>query len=238
MKKIKFLVLSMILLVMTAIPVFAGTATSSTLYATVNGRQYKYYTKCYTGSGWSNANATVGTVTSSPTVPAGYLGVNAKLYKTNGSLVSSSGWYYSNGPSLLFGMPSPKYYAKGNYYARSSVRIYNGSNYNTYNTAQTPNMSVASIMEENELKIAQINENGEAYGSQLYCDEHLDLIAATGENGIEGYVKATDLDPEPTGLVVEPYNPLTYYIPLYSSDGETVIGSFKISCTAEKPEIQ
>ena len=81
-------------------------------------------------------------------------------------------------------------------------------------------------------------------------DENIDLIPAIGIEGVEGYVLRSDLDG--TGPLDKPHNPdealiymeqlealvedaetrgddYIYYIPLYASDGTTVIGKFGIS---------
>jgi len=84
----------------------------------------------------------------------------------------------------------------------------------------------------------------------VQADEKTDLIPAIGIEGIEGYVLRSDLDG--TGPLDKPHNPdealvymeqlealvkdaetrgddYIYYIPLYASDGTTVIGKFGIS---------
>lgn len=43
----------------------------------------------------------------------------------------------------------------------------------------------------------RINFNGQTYGTalvEMYGEECPDLISAVGENGVEGYILATDLD--------------------------------------------
>jgi hypothetical protein len=99
-----------------------------------------------------------------------------------------------------------------------------------------------------------VNANGQTYGSGLHSEfedaDAPDLIFATGIDGIEGYVLKTDL--EGTGSLAKPQNPdeamvymeqleglsneaaargekYVYYIPLYESDGTTVIGQFGVS---------
>ncbi|MGG1660856.1 hypothetical protein [Brevibacillus sp. NRS-1366] len=81
------------------------------------------------------------------------------------------------------------------------------------------------------------NEQGQTYGPVPHSSKstHLpDLISATGENGVVGYVKATDLDPK----VSSPEEAIAYQksieaigyksVPLYKSDGKTVIGEFRL----------
>lgn len=81
-----------------------------------------------------------------------------------------------------------------------------------------------------------VNAQGETYG--VWGDDaEPDLIAAIATNGREGYVRRTELDAV-TG--VNPSTPAealawqdahageTFSIPVYESDGETVIGSFRV----------
>jgi hypothetical protein len=80
------------------------------------------------------------------------------------------------------------------------------------------------------------NQNGQTYGSAMNVtsvSQLPDLIKAQGTNGQVGYVRAADL------LGTPPKSPqeavaqnskfqVAQLIPLYSSDGKTVIGSFKM----------
>jgi hypothetical protein len=83
------------------------------------------------------------------------------------------------------------------------------------------------------------NENGETYGSALYArtvEERPELIEATGEGGVRGYVRKKDLEVE---LPKTPEEALAFnkkrqaegprQVPLYDVDGKTVIGVFKSS---------
>lgn len=86
------------------------------------------------------------------------------------------------------------------------------------------------------------NSNGQTYGSAALAEtaeEEPDLILAQGIDGTQGYVKSADLNgdmpksPE-EALVKQRANALRYrngerMIPLYASDGKTVIGKFRIS---------
>ena len=98
------------------------------------------------------------------------------------------------------------------------------------------------------------NRKGQTYGSGLVENPNdsvlPDLIFASGVDGTDGYVLRTDL--EGCGPLAKPNNPeeamvymdeldklikeailrgdqYLYYIPLYASDGETIIGKFGIS---------
>lgn len=80
----------------------------------------------------------------------------------------------------------------------------------------------------------QVNENGETYGVSVMKsqEDEPDLIAAIATNGKEGYVKSADfvdeiaVTPEEAGEIVIPEE---YTIPVYKSDGVTVIGKFIVN---------
>ena len=85
------------------------------------------------------------------------------------------------------------------------------------------------------LEIVQRNENGEIYGSELFLDEigvQPDLILAEGTNGKVGYVRADDInDAEittPEQAAEKMLSSKSREIPLYDSDGTTIIGSFSL----------
>ena len=85
----------------------------------------------------------------------------------------------------------------------------------------------------------QVNSSGETFGSELAAtsyEDRPDLIAATGVDGTEGYVRKTDLDGEmpssPEEAVKLMHSPEYLYtarvVPLYDSEGKKVIGEFRI----------
>lgn len=73
-----------------------------------------------------------------------------------------------------------------------------------------------------------VNSNGETYGNHIQAMElgyEADLILAEGESGVLGYVRASNLDGQGSGC-----------IPLYTSDGETVIGQYTIGTVADEQD--
>lgn len=82
-----------------------------------------------------------------------------------------------------------------------------------------------------------INQYGETYGSALKAtspDNEPDLIKAYGIDGTLGYVKSSDLkgvQPKTPqeALDLQAKTPSSRKIPLYESDGKTVIGEFQIN---------
>jgi hypothetical protein len=82
-----------------------------------------------------------------------------------------------------------------------------------------------------------VNKQGQTYGHGPYpsgAPQEPDLVKAEGENGVTGYVKASDLassvsSPEEALASQESIEAVGYKsIPLYKSDGKTVIGEFKM----------
>lgn len=82
-----------------------------------------------------------------------------------------------------------------------------------------------------------VNEQGQTYSNGPFPagpEQEPELIKAEGENGVIGYVKSSDLDPQ----VSSPEEAIVYMksienvdyisIPLYKSDGKTVIGEFRL----------
>jgi len=98
-----------------------------------------------------------------------------------------------------------------------------------------------------------VNEQGQTYGPHISADDPYyetsgdpDLMKARGENGVEGYVKATDLRgpqfslPEEAIAHQEAVKAAGGYrsIPLYESDGKTVIGEFRLYLNYSIPGIE
>lgn len=81
-----------------------------------------------------------------------------------------------------------------------------------------------------------VNANGETYGTEAF-DAVPDLILAYATNGNEGYIRRSELEdasgPTPTSPahaveIQEAREPGSVMIPVYESDGETVIGEFAV----------
>ena len=117
--------------------------------------------------------------------------------------------------------------------------------------AESNEKTVLSESQNNESTTYEVNENGITYGrdnplASAENQEQPQLIAAIGTNGEEGYVYAIDLEgeqpnsPEEALIYMKELNTSVEeakeagykylrYIPLYESDGVTVIGEFGIS---------
>lgn len=86
----------------------------------------------------------------------------------------------------------------------------------------------------------EVNENGETYGTAgdlIYYEDEPDLIAVVGNNGIEGYVRKTELEADTPSCPEEAVKMMEErkrngnqprVIDVYESDGVTVIDTFTI----------
>ncbi|CAM3299036.1 hypothetical protein HP548_12015 [Paenibacillus taichungensis] len=114
---------------------------------------------------------------------------------------------------------------------------------NTHITASKEKTAGKSLNETSSTKTASneviypINEQGQTLGEGPLMPgktQEPDLIKAENENGVQGYIKTSDLESGATS----PEEALDYqkskdssefrYIPLYKSDGKTIIGEFKV----------
>ncbi|MED2011383.1 hypothetical protein P4V39_25325 [Brevibacillus borstelensis] len=99
-----------------------------------------------------------------------------------------------------------------------------------------PTVFAINIVEKPDtLASYPVNEQGQTYGKGPYPPgpaQEPDLIQAQGENGVKGFVKATDLAPVVSSpdeaISNQEYAETVKTIPLYKSDGKTVIGEFKV----------
>lgn len=75
----------------------------------------------------------------------------------------------------------------------------------------------------------EVNENGQTYGQNKYDGFTPDLISAIGVDGVRGYVYDSDLIS--VGMkksLDDVVTDIPTSIPLYASDGVTVIGEFPV----------
>lgn len=203
----------------------------------INGYDYRYWSVIGNNSSGSIfAQTTVGVDVEAGTdsVPIGYLGGQARLYSSSGVLKKSSEWEYNEYSEYALVAPLFGYYASsGYYYSKGQARFYTGDGYVTYACTATPNYAPTQSINSYSSMIIQRNENGEIYGSEIFLSEigvQPDLILAEGSNGEIGYVRTEDINDSsvttPEEAILKMKNATTSVIPLYSSDGITVIGSF------------
>jgi len=210
--------------------VLAAGGSSDYTEKTVYGYDYRYesYVSNNT-SGQIFGQASV-SCTNVDELPIGYMGAQARIYNTSGILKASSSWRYNETDNPLVITITTYDTTSGYYYCKGQVKLYNGDGYSTYSCKATPNYAPT----RNGIEI-QRNENGEIYGSELFLSEvgiQPDLILAEGNGGQVGYIRAIDLDAKdvttPEQAIEYEKNGL-YSIPLYESDGKTIIGTFYVS---------
>jgi hypothetical protein len=175
-------------------------------------------------------------IISSSSVPSGHMGCSAELYDRSGDMILASEWVYNPQPTTFCQSYHTTFFVSGDgvyVFGRGITDLWNGNGYDTYYTDRTPNVLVRTIVED--MPIAT-NRNNQTYGSAFYAaspEEVPDLIAAKGIDGTQGYVYATDVygvgrinSPEELSFRTASTSATT--IPLYDSDGTTVIGAFPI----------
>lgn len=228
------MILAVLAIFMTA--VFAADTNSDTKYATVGRYDYRYWSVISNNQSGSIFAQTTVCLDGMDSAPVGYMGAQARLYSSGGVLKASSEWEYNQESTY----PSAMVYigydtSSGYYYSKGQARFYTGDGYVTYACAATPNYSpTRSVLESSDV-IIQRNENGEIYGSGLFLDEigvQPDLILAEGTKGEIGYVRAEDINADkivtPEQAVAKVISGSPSEIPLYDSDGVSVIGTFAL----------
>lgn len=246
-KKIGILLTFALTTIMMTTTAFALTESDPYETATINGHKYSFTSEVWDRSGSSATVEAVAYVEAETNVPTGYMGANARLYNSSGSLVKSSGTTYNTSKISGFFVYSPRTSSTGQYYAQNTGSFYNGNGYSTYTGYKSPiqalpssksaSSSVAEKVLEDLMSRAEyeVNENGETYGSAISANTigvEPDLIAAVGTNGVNGYVKAEELSPEVStieeALAQMGENGNVRKIPLYDVDGITILGQFDI----------
>ncbi len=96
-------------------------------------------------------------------------------------------------------------------------------------------LSVSAMLSSNGTCYA-VNVYGETYGNYLQALElgyEADLILAEGINGTLGYVRSSDLEDHASSPVNATNAAIDRYIPLYTADGETVVGKYLLTATGD-----
>lgn len=213
---------------------YASEYSSAQKTVTVYDHKYDY---------WSSINSTETTHVMYSTygeavggTPQGYMGLRPRLYSDDGSLVDAMDWHYNNSDytsttqlRVLWiyrdGVPGEYYYSRG------QAKFYNGNGYTTYTCNASSNIRVPVTA-----RSIQVNAYGEVYGSEIFLEQlgvEADLIQARGNNGNVGYVKNSDLNfgddvETPNDAVAVTARAMDRSIPVYASDGKTVIDTFTV----------
>lgn len=230
--------------------------TSVLVYATYVESQeipYFYNSNTYYGrsicESMSNGVRAVSAIRCAAPVGANQMGTRPRLYNENGAIISTSGWAYNSqyGTGSTVNIGTTVGVSPGYYFSKGEGCVYNGNGYTKFNYNRTPNIWAPDAKSGNAntdealsafadfLKMEyKINENGQTYGSELFApsrDYVPELILAIGDDGTEGYIKKEELynvidlsyEEVMAGVTVQ-----DTFIPLYQSDGKTIIGNFII----------
>ncbi|WMM26058.1 hypothetical protein RBU61_05115 [Tissierella sp. MB52-C2] len=239
-KNILSILLVCILVSVSSLTAFAGIA-SDWKESSVKGYNYKYRSDIWTiyyVSG--NTIEGVGIVKSTAgNVPAGYMGVQARLYTSNDTLKYSSAYVYNEIAVINEYAYTSATSSSGYFYSQSQVKLYNGDGYNTYNAYQSPNAAVPTSLDIS-MDSYGVTRNNETYGSALLAEkigQEPDLILAVGTDGTEGYVRALDLARTPKttkdAINIGLMSSQDRDIPLYDLEGN-VIGQFMLNAVEKE----
>lgn len=194
----------------------------------VNGKEYKAYTgvKKIDGLyGYSTVACTAGAV------GAGYLGAHSNLYNNKTGRIEKAGdWKYNTEKSATVLSRTSSTKTEGKYFTKGTVKVYNTSTKAFVGKTLSYSPVITYAQMGLELQQSELEERETLY-------ETKGMIAATGENNKDGYIKESDLYDEanqPKTIEDIPKYEAKYKgmstrsIPLYDKDGETIIGEFLI----------
>lgn len=210
---------------------------------TIYGYTYSFYSSIGKNDTTGEVYGNTSIESLSGTVPAGYMGACQRLFTSSGALSKSGEWRYNDVEATIL-VHYPIYAGKaGTYYSQGLVKFYDGDGYTTsLSTKASPNLQQYGRTNSPSLPtLLQSNSSGMTYGSALFSPVEPDLILAEGVSGCIGYVKSSDLNGiNPStideALTVQASAPLTRTIPLYTSDGTTIIDSFVVEKTLPIPQ--
>lgn len=107
-RRIASMALAIALLLMSPLPVFAGSASGSNATASSGSKSFVTYSNIYTSSSFADASQAI---RSAQTTSAGEMGANPRLFTANGALYRDGGWQYSwstlGGYNWLFSTHAP-----------------------------------------------------------------------------------------------------------------------------------
>ena len=219
---------------------YADQATSGKTTETVYGHEYEFWSIISNDYGAGKLAAGTRLQSIEPSVPAGYMGTQIKLYDDDGIFYKGTkDFVYTTyktgvtGSIIVYDVDENEFY-----YSQGYVALYQGDDYKIYRCKSTPRYMAKQATYKDSVEI-QYNSHGEIFGSEFLLAEigvKPDLILARGTNGELGYVKASELErneistPEEAIAYMESEEyKVTRTIPLYDCEGETVIGSFEFS---------
>jgi len=117
---------------------FAGSAYSDYGYFSVNGINYKNRASVSTDSSTHKSYATTTLTSTNKSAPAGWMGTNARLFNSSGTLLKEGGFSYTTSTTSTTVSSSPNYTNKGTYRSYGVTRAWTGSTYQNYYTFLSP----------------------------------------------------------------------------------------------------
>ncbi len=167
-------------------------------------------------------------------VASGYMGVQARLYKS-GVLCEITDYRYNSAPANQVTNNTWGDCGPGSYNSHGYVKYWTGTDYGDFITFGSPALTYpASVYSATPAPARGTNQRGQTYGSAEGARSDADapdLVAAIGDGREVGYVKKEDL----AGAM--PHTPAKAAVhrgakrsvALYKQDGVTKIGTFTIN---------
>ncbi|WP_346675364.1 hypothetical protein [Enorma phocaeensis] len=214
--------------------VFTTVAYGAVYGATVS-RSYDGITFTSRTSCASFGNSIKGTVTTAASTsrPAGYLGADCWVVRNDG-FVAGTATRYSQSATSSFSTNATASGSSGRSYqttGTSYVYLTSTGNYMSIRANPSPFLSINSLSSQNQSAVQDgITIDGQRYGSlqsYLYEGDNLDLIAAVGINGMEGYIRVEDFlaiprPSNPEDAVSSFASEREVQIPVYDIDGNVI----------------
>jgi hypothetical protein len=139
-KKVLALFVMGIILGLSILSVYAYSSADS-IWGYYGPQQGHSYMNQSNVTAWADGDGVTGKVTvatqGGESVPVGYMGVNAWLYRGT-TLVFSTGWYYNPDSQSVFLKITDSDYHHDYYYADGQTKAYNGNGYYTYDVYSSP----------------------------------------------------------------------------------------------------
>lgn len=240
-KKIPALFLAAVMLCTVA--VFAVTYESGHIDIVAGNKTYDVSSILYQDSSTQYRASVWAQTTDSSNVPANYIGVDAYLCNEAQELIYNTGWKYNSTTANFHYAVTPKQRTSDIVYATGQVKLYTGTKHVIEAAPETTyvggSRSMSVLTRGLVAGAYPTNSAGKTYGSVLCAQlvgHQPDLISAVGRNGISGYVKNEDLNPEIRSEAdIAAYNAALANdrsIPLYDLQGN-VIGAFEIGVSED-----
>lgn len=143
-RRIASMALAIALLLMSPLPVFAGSASGSNATASSGSKSFVIYSNIYTSSSFADASQAI---RSAQTTSAGEMGANPRLFTANGALYRDGGWQYSwstlGGYNwLFFHARADSVSTETSWYSQGSGAYWNGRGYTTFSSGRSPAQTV------------------------------------------------------------------------------------------------